>query len=80
MGQLFAEASNLEPDLSKIRARTLILWGDTDRVLDVSCAQVLEKGLPSSTTVIMKDCGHAPLMERPEETARHYLDFLQAGS
>jgi abhydrolase domain-containing protein 6 len=80
MGQLFAEASNLEPDLSKIRARTLILWGDTDRVLDVSCAQVLETGLPSCTTVIMKNCGHAPLMERPKETAQHYLDFLHAGS
>jgi len=80
MRQLFAEASNLEPDLSKIWARTLILWGDTDRVLDVSCAQVLEKGLPSSKTVIMKDCGHAPLMERPKEAAQHYLDFLWAGS
>jgi len=78
MRQLFAEASNLEPDLSKIWTRTLILWGDTDRVLDVSCAQVLEKGLPSSTTVIMKDCGHAPLMERPKEAAQHYVDFLQA--
>jgi len=78
--QLFAEASDLEPDLPKIWARTLILWGDSDRLLDVSCAQVLAKGLPSSTTVIMKDCGHAPLMERPKETAQHYLDFLHAGS
>jgi len=78
--QLFAEASDLEPDLPRIRARTLIIWGDSDRLLDASCAQVLEKGLLRSTTVIMKDCGHVPLMERPHETARHYLDFLQAGS
>jgi len=68
------------PDLPKIWTRTLILWGDTDRLLDVSCTEVLEKGLPSSTTVIMKDCGHVPMMERPEETARHYIGFLQAGS
>jgi pimeloyl-ACP methyl ester carboxylesterase len=80
MGQLLAEASSLEPDLSKIGARTLILWGDTDRLLDVSCAQVLERGLRSSTTVIMKDCGHAPMMERPEEAAQHYLAFLRPGS
>jgi len=26
----------------------------------------------------MKDCGHAPMMERPEEAARHYLEFLRA--
>ena len=78
--QLFAEASDLEPDLSKIQARTLILWGDRDRLLDVSCAQVLGKGLPDSTTVIMKDCGHVPIMERSEETVRHDLEFLGTGS
>jgi pimeloyl-ACP methyl ester carboxylesterase len=78
--EIIAEASSLEPDLSKIWTRTLILWGDQDRLLHVSCADVLDKGLPSSTKVIMKDCGHVPMMERPKETARHYLDFLQAGS
>ena len=78
--EIHTEASSLVPDLPKIWTRTLILWGDTDRLLDVSCTEVLEKGLPSSTTVIMKDCGHVPMMERPEETAQHYLEFLQAGS
>lgn len=78
--EIHTEASSLVPDLPKIWARTLILWGDTDRLLDVSCTEVLAKGLPSSTTVIMKDCGHVPMMERPEETAQHYIGFLQAGS
>jgi len=78
--EIMAEESSLVPDLPKIWTRTLILWGDKDRLLDVSCAEVLAKGLPSSTTVIMKDCGHVPMMERPEETAQHYLDFLEAGS
>jgi hypothetical protein len=27
-------------------------------------------------TVIMKVCGHVPMMERPEGRARHYLEFL----
>ncbi len=76
--EIHTEESSLVPDLPKIWTRTLILWGDTDRLLDVSCTEVLEKGLPNSTTVIMKDCGHVPMMERPEETARHYLEFLQA--
>jgi abhydrolase domain-containing protein 6 len=67
----------LEPDLPKIKARTLVLWGDRDRVLDVSCVQVLEKGLPNCTTKIMKDCGHLPMIERPQEAAEHYLAFLK---
>jgi abhydrolase domain-containing protein 6 len=76
---IHGEGYSLEPDLPAIEARTLILWGDRDRLLDVSCAEVLEKGLPNSTTVIMKDCGHLPMMERPEEAARHYLAFLRQG-
>ncbi len=79
MREIHTEGSSIEPDLSAIRARTLILWGDTDRLIDVSCAEVLQKGLSNATTVIMKDCGHVPMMERPEEAARHYMDFLRAG-
>ncbi len=75
--QISSESGALEPDLQKIKARTLVLWGDHDRVADVSAVQVFKKGLPDCTTVIMKDCGHLPMIERPEETAKHYLDFLK---
>jgi len=72
------ESSDLRPDLPNIRVKTLILWGDTDRLIDVSCTKVLEEGLPNSTTVIMKNCGHSPMIERPEEAAGHYLAFLKS--
>lgn len=71
---------SLEQDLPRIRTKTLILWGDQDRLIDVSCTEVLEQGLADSTTAILKDCGHAPMMERPQETARLYLGFLQMAS
>ncbi len=76
--QISAETGSLEPDLPKIKARTLVLWGDHDRVLDVSCVQVLEKGLENCTTVIMKNCGHLPMVERPQEAAEDYLAFLKS--
>ena len=75
--QVSAELGALEPDLQKIKARTFVLWGDRDRVLDVSSVQALEKGLPNCTTAIMKDCGHLPMIERPQETAEYYLAFLK---
>ncbi len=75
--QISREYVALEPDLQNIKARTLVLWGDQDRVLDVSCVQTLEKGLPNCTVVIMKDCGHMPMIERPQEAAEHYLAFLK---
>lgn len=76
--QLWAEIGALEPDLPKIKTRTLVLWGDHDRVLDASCVQVLAKGLANCTTVIMKNCGHVPMIERPQEAAEHYLAFLKS--
>lgn len=76
--QLSTETGALEPDLPKIKARTLALWGDHDRVLDVSSVQVLKKGLSDCTAVIMKDCGHLPMIERPQEAANHYLAFLKS--
>ncbi len=76
--QISAEFGALEPDLTKIKARTLVLWGASDRVTDVSAVQVFQKGLLNCSTVIMKDCGHLPMIERPEEAAQHYLAFLKA--
>ncbi len=74
--QIHTEGESLVPRLPEIQVRTLILWGDSDRLLHVSCTRVLEQGLPDSSTVVMKSCGHAPMLERPEETAGHYLSFL----
>ncbi len=75
--QLLTENATLEPDLQKIKVRSLVLWGDRDRVLDVSGVQIMEKALPNCAVVIMKDCGHVPMMERPQETATHYQAFLR---
>jgi abhydrolase domain-containing protein 6 len=74
--QIHGAGWTLEQDLPRIRARTLILWGDQDRLIDVSCTEILEQGLADSTTAILKDCGHCPMIERPQETARLYLGFL----
>lgn len=68
----------LEPELPKIQAPTLVLWGDQDRVLDVSSIEVMKPLLKKPTVVVMKDCGHAPMLERPDETAQHYQTFLDS--
>ena len=66
----------LEPLLPKLTMPTLILWGDSDRVLHPSGGDVLAAGIPHATRVTMTGCGHSPMIERPGETARHYLAFL----
>lgn len=69
---------SLEKQLPKIKAPTLILWGDQDKIHDVSSVPVFEKGIKNHKTVIMKDCGHVPQVEKPKETATHYLDFIKS--
>ena len=55
----------------------MIIWGDTDKVLDVGGVSVLEKNLKNYQTVIMKDTGHAPMLEKPQETASYYVNYLK---
>jgi len=75
--EIFPDFYSLEKELPNIKAQTLILWGDQDKVLDVSSVPVFEKGLENHKTVIIKDCGHVPMLERPQETATHYIDFIK---
>ncbi|WP_220815583.1 alpha/beta fold hydrolase [Pseudomonas paralcaligenes] len=76
--QLREQYVPLEPELPKIQVPVLVLWGERDRVLDVSSIEVMKPLLQKPTIVVMKDCGHAPMIERPEETAQHYQAFLDS--
>jgi abhydrolase domain-containing protein 6 len=66
----------LERVMGTISAKTLVLWGDRDNIFPASSAAVLGKGIRNSTVVIMKDCGHVPMLERPAEAAEHYLKLI----
>ena len=69
--------SNLEPILADIEAPVLILWGEHDRITDVSSIGVMQPLLPAAQVVVMKGTGHLPMLEYPAETAGHYLGFLE---
>jgi abhydrolase domain-containing protein 6 len=66
----------LQDRLPELKAPTLTLWGEQDRVFDVSGVEVIRELLPGQPLVVMPGTGHLPMMERPRETARLYLDFL----
>lgn len=68
--------TDLEPVLAAIESPVFVLWGDGDRVLDVSSVSVMQQALPDAEVVIMENMGHVPMLERPAETAGHYLAFL----
>jgi pimeloyl-ACP methyl ester carboxylesterase len=51
--------------LPEIACPTLIVWGDHDRLINVSDADVFEQLIPDSRKVIFEDTGHMAMLERP---------------
>jgi pimeloyl-ACP methyl ester carboxylesterase len=74
---LEADFLALESKLGVIKAPTLIVWGDSDRVIHVSSVPVFEKKIKNARSVILKECGHLPMLEKPQETADAYQNFLK---
>jgi abhydrolase domain-containing protein 6 len=66
----------LDARLSRVEARTLVVWGANDRILHVSGAESFRKGLKNVKVVILDQCGHAPFFEKRKETTKAYQDFL----
>ena len=62
--------------LKKINTPTLILWGENDIWIPVENGLKFDAKLSNSRLVVMKETGHVPMEERPEESLAHLLDFL----
>lgn len=62
--------------LAEIKQPSLILWGEYDKILGTADAVKLEKGLPNSELIWIKNSGHVPHLERPQIVAEHILEFI----
>lgn len=60
-----------------LQTPTLIVWGDEDRALSVGTVPVLKALLPNAQAVVMPHVGHAPMIERPRQSADDYLRFRE---
>src|SRR6478672_3350872 len=59
--------NNLGDELKNIKQPTLLVWGANDIVTPPFVAQEFHKLIPNSELHFIDKCGHAPMMERPEE-------------
>ena len=66
----------LDDQLHEISTPTLIIWGDRDRVLDVSCTELMKARIPTNECVVFKGVGHVPMLECPAETASAHRGFI----
>jgi 2-hydroxy-6-oxonona-2,4-dienedioate hydrolase len=69
--------NNLGEEVSQIKQPTLLVWGNNDAITPPFVGQEFHKLIPNSELHFIDKCGHAPMMERPEEFNAILLKFLR---
>ncbi|RYC10400.1 alpha/beta fold hydrolase [Nocardioides zhouii] len=70
------DVATLDERLGEITAPTLVMWGEQDRLVHPSTAQVWADGIAGARIVRYPDAGHMPMLELPGRTASDYRSFL----
>jgi 2-hydroxy-6-oxonona-2,4-dienedioate hydrolase len=69
--------NNLGEEISQIKQPTLLIWGNNDAITPPFVGQEFHKLIPNSELHFIDKCGHAPMMERPEEFNAILFKFLR---
>lgn len=69
----------LRPQLSRLTAPTLFVWGAEDRLGPPALADEMASLMPDARTMTVPDAGHLVWLDQPEVVARVVLDFLAEG-
>ena len=69
--------NNLGEEVSQIKQPTLLIWGHNDNITPPFVGQEFHKLIQNSELYYIDKCGHAPMMERPEEFNTILLKFLR---
>jgi abhydrolase domain-containing protein 6 len=71
--------TRIEKRLRLIKARTLLLWGEQDKIMPRAYAETFAKGIAGPTTTrTIAGAGHLAALDKPAEVAREILGFLSA--
>jgi pimeloyl-ACP methyl ester carboxylesterase len=62
--------------LHRITAATLVIWGADDALISAAYADEFGARITDARIAIIKDCGHVPQVEKPDETFALVAPFL----
>ena len=68
---------NMMNDLPKINTPVCLIWGKQDNVTPPDVAVDMNKFLPNSSLYWIEECGHAAMMEKPDEFNDILYEWLQ---
>jgi pimeloyl-ACP methyl ester carboxylesterase len=63
--------------LARIKVPTLLLWGESDRVVTPDYGRAYSRLIPRSTFELIEGAGHHPEIERPEAFVERVSRFLE---
>lgn len=66
--------------LRRLTVPTLVVWGDTDRLVAPDLAPYVAAAIPDSRLLVLEDVGHTAMMEVPEVTARAMVALVEEAS
>lgn len=62
--------------LKSIQTPTLVMWGEEDKWIPIRHTKNFKKALPNCEVITYPDCGHMPMEEKPELSAKDAAHFL----
>jgi pimeloyl-ACP methyl ester carboxylesterase len=69
--------NNLGEELNQIKQPTLLIWGNNDTITPPFVAREFNRLIPNSELYFIDKCGHAPMMEVPDEFNNILHKFLK---
>ncbi len=66
-------------DLHRLTQPTLVLWGESDKLLPVAEVPAWVERLPAGRLEVVPECGHLSIVEKPKALARALLAFVNEG-
>ena len=70
--------TKLRGRLHRVKAPTLVMWGDSDGVVKPAYGRALSAAIKGARFRLIERCGHYPHIERPDVFAAEVLAFLCA--
>ena len=68
--------NNLGEELNQVKQPTCLIWGNNDTITPPFVGKEFHRLIPNSELHFIDKCGHAPMMEVPEEFNRILEGFL----
>lgn len=75
-GIAYVSSRDLRADLPEVRAPTLLVWGEHDRLVPLWVAEEWQRLVPDARLQLLP-CGHVPMLEQPAAVADQVAAFLE---